>query len=74
MAVDQLKLISVMREAVGTVSLRYPGYKEELFDYLSQIVMLEREHERRATAIQKKVGDRVAALGLLIDKKGADTK
>ena len=28
MAVDQLKLISVMREAVGTVSLRYPGYKE----------------------------------------------
>lgn len=68
MAVDQRKLISVMRDAVDEVEDRYKGYRADLFDYVSQIVMLEREHERRATQIQKKVGDRVDALGTLIAK------
>lgn len=73
MIVDQLKLIGVMKDVSGGVSLRYPGYKEDLFEFLAGIVMLEREHEKRATAIQKKVSDRVAALGLLIQKKGLDS-
>lgn len=68
MAVDQRKLIAVMRDAVGSVEERYPGYRGDLFDYVAQIVMLEREHERKATQIQKKIGDRVSALGTLIDK------
>lgn len=68
MAVDQRKLIAVMRDAVATVDERYSGYRTALFDYVAQIVMLEREHERKATQIQKKVGDKVAALGTLIDK------
>lgn len=68
-AVDQRKLVAVMREAIDGVEDRYPGYRGDLFDYVAQIVMLEREHERRATQIQKKVGDRVASLATLIDKK-----
>ncbi len=68
MAVDQRKLIAVMRDAVAGVEDRYPGYRSALFDYVAQIVMLEREHERKATQIQKKIGDRVAALGTLIDR------
>ena len=68
MAVDQRKLIAVMRDAVAGVEERYLGYRGDLFDYVAQIVMLEREHERKATQIQKKVGDRVSALGTLIDK------
>ena len=68
MAVDQRKLIAVMRDAVAGVEERYIGYRNDLTDYVSQVVLLEREHERKATQIQKKIGDRVAALGLLIDK------
>lgn len=70
MAVDQRKLIAVMRSAVDQLEERYIGYRDDLFDHVSQIVMLEREHERKATQIQKKVSDRVAALGVLIDKHG----
>jgi hypothetical protein len=69
MAVDQRKLISVMRDAVAGVEERYDGYRTDLFDHVAQIVMLEREHERRATQIQKKVAAKVGALGTLIDKK-----
>jgi len=69
MTVDQRKLIGVMREAVASVEERYLGYRADLFDYVSQIVLLEREHERKATQIQKKVSDKVTALGSLVDKK-----
>lgn len=69
MAVDQRKLISVMRDAVAGVEERYDGYRKDLFDHVAQIVMLEREHERKATQIQKKVADKVSALGSLVDKK-----
>ena len=72
MAVDQRKLIAVLKSAVGDVEYRYGRYHDDLFDYVSQIVMLEREHEKRATQIQKKVTDKVDALGVLIDKNGAD--
>lgn len=58
-----------MRGAVSGIEERYDGYRADLFDYVSQIVMLEREHERKATQIQKKIGDKVSALGTLIDKK-----
>ncbi len=68
MAVDQRKLIAVMRDAVAGVEERYTGYRSDLFDYVAQIVMLEREHERKATQIQKKISDRVSALVTLIDK------
>lgn len=73
MAVDQRKLIAVMRQAVESTEERYVGYRSDLFDYVAQIVMLEREHERKATQIQKKIGDRVGALGTLIDKKAENS-
>ena len=71
MAVDQRKLIAVIKSAVEEAEPRYDGYRDDLFDYVAQIVMLEREHEKRATQIQKKVTDKVDALGTLIDKRGA---
>lgn len=70
MAVDQRKLIAVIKSAVTDVEHRYDRYHDDLFDYVAQIVMLEREHEKRATQIQKKVTDKVDALGTLIDKNG----
>lgn len=72
MAVDQRKLIAVIKSAVGDVEGRYDRYHDDLFDYVAQIVMLEREHEKRATQIQKKVTDKVDALGVLIDKNGPE--
>lgn len=71
MAVDQRKLITVLKAAVDNVEERYSGYHADLFDYVAQIVMLEREHERKATQIQKKIGDKVDALGTLLEKRGS---
>jgi hypothetical protein len=71
MAVDQRKLITVLKAAVDNVEDRYNGYHGDLFDYVAQIVMLEREHERKATQIQKKVGDKIDALGTLLEKRGS---
>jgi hypothetical protein len=68
MAVDQRKLISVLRAAVNGCESRYPTYHDDLFDHVAQIVMLEREHDRKATQIQKKVSDKIDALSVLIDK------
>ena len=70
MAVDQRKLVSVMRSAVSMSVDRYDGYQEDLFDHLSQIIMLEREHLHQATQIQKKISDKIEALGKLITKHG----
>jgi hypothetical protein len=73
MTVDQRKLIDVLKSAVGSVESRYGHYHPDLFDHVAQIVMLEREHEKRATQIQKKVNDKVHALATLIEKNGADS-
>ena len=72
MAVDQRKLISVIKSAVDRVEGRYDRYHDDLFDYVAQIVMLEREHEKRATQIQKKISDKVDAVATLLDKNGHD--
>ena len=69
MAVDQRKLITVIKSAVGDVEDRYPGYRADLFDYVAQIVFLEREHEKKATQIQKRVSDKIEALAMLVDKR-----
>ena len=69
MAVDQLKLIAVLRSAIDSAPDRYRGYHTDLLDHVSQIVLLEREHERKATQIQKKVNDKIDALSVLIDKR-----
>lgn len=74
MSVDQRKLITVLKSAVDDVEDRYPGYHRDLLDYVAQIVMLEREHEQKATQIQKKVNDRVDALSVLIDKNGGGSR
>lgn len=69
MAVDQRKLITVIKSAVGDVEDRYLGYRDDLFDYVAQIVLLEREHEKKATQIQKRVSDQIEALAMIIDKR-----
>ena len=69
MAVDQRKLITVIKSAVSEVEDRHPGYRDVLFDYVAQIVLLEREHEKKATQIQKRVSDKIEALATIIDKR-----
>ena len=63
MAVDQRKLIAVMRTATTEIDSRYKGYHDDLFNCVHNIMMLERAHERRATRIQKKINTRVKHLG-----------
>jgi hypothetical protein len=72
-AVDQRKLIAVLRDAVDGTPERYRGYHNDLLDHVSQVVLLEREHERKATQIQKKVSDKIDALSVLIDKNEEST-
>ncbi|HMS12466.1 MAG TPA: hypothetical protein PKD80_05150 [Microthrixaceae bacterium] len=62
----------MIKSSVDHVEGRYGRYHDDLFDYVAQIVMLEREHEKRATQIQKKVSDKVDALATLLDKNGPE--
>ena len=72
MAINHVKLIEVMKSSVGDVERRYARYHEDLFDHVAQVVMLEREHKRQATQIQKRVTDKVHALAKLIETSTED--
>ena len=45
---------------------RFKGYKKELYETLIEILMLERSHLTAKTTIDKKVGDKIDALGYFI--------
>lgn len=72
MSVSQQKLLAVLKEKVRDIdeAMRVPRYQTDLFDTLTQIVLLERSHLESATQISKKVGDKSEALGAVLVKMG----
>ncbi len=74
MAVSPQKLIKVIKEQVNSVDESVPGYKDELFQKLVQIVSLEREHLEARTQIQIRVTEQIKALAhFVLREKGEIT-
>ena len=68
MAINQQKLLSVLRDQVNLISEhdRVPGYRDDVLETLVQIVVLEREHLEARTQIQKKVNNQTEALASVL--------
>ena len=64
--VGQRALIETLSEKVESVEELYPGYRNDLRDHLTDIVVAERENQERAINIQQKVTAKTQALGALI--------
>ena len=72
MIVNQQKLLEVLRDQVSLIdeTKRVPGYRTDILETLSQIVLLEREHLEAKTRIQQKVTDKAQALATLLLEAG----
>jgi hypothetical protein len=60
------RVLSIILEECKTRQERFPGYREELIQTLSEIIQLERDHRVQGTNIRQRIADKVGALGRLI--------
>jgi hypothetical protein len=63
---EQTKLIELIKGEIDKLEYRFEGYKKELYLTLVDILVLERGHLTNKTNIDKKVADKVDALGSFI--------
>lgn len=69
MAITQRRLVEVIREQCASVGERVPGYRSELESAIADVMVAEREHAARATAIQQQVTERLQSLGDVLWRK-----
>lgn len=72
MAITQRRLIEVIRQQCASVDERVPGYLAELENAVADVMVAERDHSVRATAIQQQITDHLEALGDFLWKHGGD--
>jgi hypothetical protein len=64
------RVLSIILEECKKRQERFPGYREELIQTLSEIIQLERDHRVQGTNIRQRIADKVGALGRLIAEGG----
>jgi|TARA_B100000315_G_C14227758_1_gene429475 hypothetical protein len=62
MAIDRKELISTFKNECNKIDSLSPGYNQELFEAVTDIILAEYNHKERATNIQQKVNDVVDRL------------
>ena len=73
MPLNDRKIISIILEQHAEIEERCEGYKEEIIEVISDILIYERQHRVSATNIQKKINDKLdAAGGFLAMQRGRD--
>lgn len=64
------RVLNIILEECRTRDERFPGYRQELVETLSEIIQLEREHRVQGTNIRQRIADKIGALGrLIVDPK-----
>ena len=71
--IGQKAVISQIQKSVESVPERFPGYRNELMSTLAEILIMERQHEQKATTIVKNLTIRVEGLGAVIDLESGAT-
>jgi hypothetical protein len=66
---EQTKLIELIKDEIENLEYRFEGYKKELYLTLIDILVLERGHLTNKTSIDKRVADKIDALGSFIKLK-----
>ncbi len=73
MPLNAKKIISIILEQSAEVEDRCEGYREEIIDIISDIIVYERQHRVQGTNIQKQINDKCdAAGGYLAKMRGHD--
>jgi hypothetical protein len=70
MALNDRKIASIILEESKDIQERCKGYRSEIFNVITDILIYERQHRVSATNIQKKIDDKFdAAAHFLNDKR-----
>ncbi|MCY4427641.1 MAG: hypothetical protein OXC05_11525 [Halieaceae bacterium] len=73
MPVNERKIISIILKECDDIDERCDGYKEEIINVISDILIYERRHRVSAMNIQKKINDKFnAAARFLYEQRGRD--
>ncbi len=72
MPLNDMKVVRIVLEEVGTLDERCDGYREEIKLALADILAAEREHRTRGTNIQQRVSDKCNATGEWLAKERAN--
>lgn len=60
---DQRRVLEIIKEETHRVDERYPGYREELWEVVAEIVSLERQHKLLTRNVKKDVAEQINTLG-----------
>jgi hypothetical protein len=64
------RVLNIILEECKTRQERFPGYRDELIQTLSEIIQLERDHRVQGINIRQRIADKIGALGRLIAEAG----
>ncbi len=67
MALKQELIVKIILEQSANIEERCPGYREELIETISDIVLFERQHRIQGTNIQQKISDKCNATGRFLN-------
>ena len=68
MAHNDKKIISVLMEEMDNIPNRSIGYKMEMKELVSDVLLLEREHQISKIDVVKKIADKINASGQIYYK------
>lgn len=63
MAYNDRKVVSILLEQCKNIEDRCPGYKKEMIDLVSEVLLMERAHLVSKTNISQKISDQVNTVG-----------
>ncbi len=63
MPLNQELIVKIILQQTKSMEERCPGYREELTDTISDIILYERQHRIQGTNIQQKISDKCNAAG-----------
>ena len=73
MPLNDKKIISIISEECRSVDDRCEGYREEIFNVLTDIITAEQQHRTQGTNIQQQVNDKCNAAGRYLAEKRGDS-
>lgn len=69
MPLNDKKIISIIFEQCAEVEERCEGYRKEIVDVITDIIVYERQHRVQGTNIQKKINDKCNSAGRFLHEK-----
>ena len=73
MPLNDKKIISILMEESATIDERCKGYREEIIDVITDVIVYERQHRVQGTNIQKKINDKCNSAGRYLAEQRAES-